>query len=564
MEIEEMLNENGEFNLDNIQVLLDELVYYFDINEENKEDLKQYKEDTNTYVKLYNEYNRKMPEIALLIKGTEEKIDVLNQKQQRLNGRISKRDFEEKASLEKQLNDLKKEYQETKDNKKEAKRGYNETKAKYEELVVVNKEGQAKKEHEKYASMLENICKYCLSEKQKLENEITKIRENINYYNEKLNQIDISDRGQLLEINNNIKNENEKLQQAIEKLVTLSPHYDKVIEMIAKSDEYQGTVSKDIVTELKQQLEEEAKEIKEPTKEEPTKEEPTKEEPTVEEPTKEEPTVEEPTVEEPTVEEPTVEEPTVEEPTVEEPTVEEPTVEEPTVEEPTVEEPTVEEPTVEEPTVEEPTVEEPTVEEPTVEEPTVEEPTVEEPTVEEPTVEEPTVEEPTIEEPTVEEPIVEEPTVEEPKSYSERLEALAKEAPLFKDESRIDPNHSYMSYQNASNLGYVNNGTIEMPQPEPQKNDEKVGFFERIKEKFTKEDKKEDTNVREDENISNEIYGTEQPQNIEDPNEIVNIDYVPETLKEKIEYKVCKFMLPPEKFDEWLATKSNQTESMVR
>ena len=529
MEIEEMLNENGEFNLDNIQVLLDELVYYFDIDEENKEDLKQYKEDTNTYVKLYNEYNRKMPEIALLIKGTEEKIDVLNQKQQRLNGRISKRDFEEKASLEKQLNDLKKEYQETKDNKKEAKRGYNETKAKYEELVVVNKEGQAKKEHEKYASMLENICKYCLSEKQKLENEITKIRENINYYNEKLNQIDISDRGQLLEINNNIKNENEKLQQAIEKLVTLSPHYDKVIEMIAKSDEYQGTVSKDIVTELKQQLEEEAKEIKEPTKEEPTKEEPT-----------------------------------VEEPTVEEPTVEEPTVEEPTVEEPTVEEPTVEEPTVEEPSVEEPTVEEPSVEEPTLEEPTVEEPTVEEPTVEEPTVEEPTVEEPTVEEPTVEEPTIEEPTVEEPKSYSERLEALAKEAPLFKDESRIDPNHSYMSYQNASNLGYVNNGTIEMPQPEPQKNDEKVGFFERIKEKFTKEDKKEDTNVREDENISNEIYGTEQPQNIEDPNEIVNIDYVPETLKEKIEYKVCKFMLPPEKFDEWLATKSNQTESMVR
>ena len=539
MEIEEMLNENGEFNLDNIQVLLDELVYSFDINEENKEDLKQYKEDTNMYVKLYNEYNRKMPEIALLIKGTEDKIDALNQKQQRLNGRISKRDFEEKASLEKQLNDLKKEYQETKDNKKEAKRGYNETKAKYEELVVINKEGQAKKEHEKYASMLENICKYCLSEKQKLENEITKIRENINYYNEKLNQIDISDRGQLLEINNNIKNENEKLQQAIEKLVTLSPHYDKVIEMIAKSDEYQGTVSKDIVTELKQQLEEEAKEIKEPTKEEPTKEEPTKEEPTVEEPTKEEPTVEEPTVEEPTVEEPTVEEPTVEEPTVEEPTVEEPTVEEPTVEEPTVEEPTVEEPIVEEPTVEEPTKEEPTKEEPTVEEPTVEEPTVEE-------------------------PIVEEPTVEEPKSYSERLEALAKEAPLFKDESRIDPNHSYMSYQNASNLGYVNNGTIEMPQPEPQKNEEKVGFFERIKEKFTKEDKKEDANVREDENISNEIYGTEQPQNIEDPNEIVNIDYVPETLKEKIEYKVCKFMLPPEKFDEWLATKSNQTESMVR
>ncbi len=534
MEIEEMLNENGEFNLDKIQILLDELVYSFDINEENKEDLKQYKEDTNMYVKLYNEYNRKMPEIALLIKGTEDKIDALNQKQQRLNGRISKRDFEEKASLEKQLNDLKKEYQETRDNKKEAKRGYNETKAKYEELVVVNKEGQAKKEHEKYASMLENICKYCLSEKQKLENEITKIRENINYYNEKLNQIDIGDRGQLLEINNNIKKENEELQQAIEKLVTLSPHYDKVIEMIAKSDEYQGTVSKDIVTELKQQLEEEAKEIKEPT------------------------------VEEPTVEEPTKEEPTVEETTVEEPTVEETTVEEPTVEEPKVEEPTVEEPTVEEPTVEEPTVEEPTVEEPTVEEPTVEEPTVEEPTVEEPTVEEPTVEEPTVEEPTVEEPKVEEPKVEEPKSYSERLEALAKEAPLFKDESRIDPNHSYMSYQNASNLGYVNNGTIEMPQPEPQKNEEKVGFFERIKEKFTKEDKKEDTNVREDENISNEIYGTEQPQNIEDPNEIVNIDYVPETLKEKIEYKVCKFMLPPEKFDEWLATKSNQTESMVR
>ena len=474
MKIEEMLNENGEFNLDKIQILLDELVYSFDINEENKEDLKQYKEDTNMYVKLYNEYNRKMPEIALLIKGTEDKIDALNQKQQRLNGRISKRDFEEKASLEKQLNDLKKEYQETRDNKKEAKRGYNETKAKYEELVVVNKEGQAKKEHEKYASMLENICKYCLSEKQKLENEITKIRENINYYNEKLNQIDIGDRGQLLEINNNIKNENEKLQQAIEKLVTLSPHYDKVIEMIAKSDEYQGTVSKDIVTELKQQLEEEAKEIKEPTMDEPTKEEPTVEEPTVEEPTKEEPTVEEPTVEEPTVEEPTVEEPTVEEPKVEE------------------------------------------------------------------------------------------PKVEEPKSYSERLEALAKEAPLFKDESRIDPNHSYMSYQNASNLGYVNNGTIEMPQPEPQKNEEKVGFFERIKEKFTKEDKKEDTNVREDENISNEIYGTEQPQNIEDPNEIVNIDYVPETIKEKIEYKVCKFMLPPEKFDEWLATKSNQTESMVR
>ena len=137
---------------------------------------------------------------------------------------------------------------------------------------------------------------------------------------------------------------------------------------------------------------------------------------------------------------------------------------------------------------------------------------MEEPVAEEPVVEEPVVEEPVVEEPVVEEPVVEEPTKEDDAEYLDygfddieqdydrptklfgekmSLEQLAQEGPLFKDEERIDEKYNYMSYQNAQNLGLTNEEQLEAKE-EKSEVDEKISFFNRIKEKFGKEETHEE------------------------------------------------------------------------
>ena len=89
------------------------------------------------------------------------------------------------------------------------------------------------------------------------------------------------------------------------------------------------------------------------------------------------------------------------------------------------------------------------------------------------------------------------------------LEQLAKEEPIFKDESRITK--EYMSYQNANNLGYINDHpTLE----KEQKN-----------------------------------------------NNIINIEYAPEGLLAKLQYKFKKFQLTDEAFKQWCEIKQEQGKS---
>ncbi|MBN2652974.1 MAG: hypothetical protein JXR63_11375 [Spirochaetales bacterium] len=107
-------------------------------------------------------------------------------------------------------------------------------------------------------------------------------------------------------------------------------------------------------------------------------------------------------------------EPTTTEPTTTEPTATEPTATEPTATEPTATEPTATEPTATEPTATEPTATKPAATEPAATEPTATEPTATEPTATEPTATEPTATEPTATEPTATKPATTEPAATEP------------------------------------------------------------------------------------------------------------------------------------------------------
>jgi len=518
-QIEKMLNENGQFNLDDIQILLDELVYNNDIAQESKEEVEQYKEDTNTYAKMHNEYNRNLPEYAVSIRKLQERITKINEKQQRLNGRISKREVEEKIELEQQINELKQKYEESKNNKIESKEGYAETKAKYEELIKENKQGIAESQRDEYATKLENICKYCLRKMKEKDNKLSELHDAITNCVDPANAA-----GYVAEFAAEL---NEKNQ--------FYSNYEKVVKMISQSEEYKNVIGKDLVSELTKELEKEQK-------------------------------IEEPAVETPVVEEPVVETSVVEEPVVETPVVEEPVVETPVVEEPAVETPVVEEPTVETPVVEEPAVETPVVEEPAVETPVIEEPAVETSVVEEPAVETPVVEEPVVDA-TTDYWKMQYPTIEEVQPYSKdmsaepmTMEELAEQGPIFKDEERIDKNYDYMSYQNAQNIGATNEENIAKKE---ETKEEKVGFFQKIKEKLNKEDKALEEAIEQ----QNEESVVEAPAGEETTNDnaIVNVEYAPEGLLKKCQFKLYKHLtdrgsLSQEFFDAWCKEQAEKQE----
>ena len=102
-EIESMLKDS-KFDLNDIQILLDELAYNYDMIEELDEEVAQYKEDTNEYAKMYNEFNRNLPGYAIEIRNLESAIEKLDEKQQRLGGRISKKEFESLKLRERKVN----------------------------------------------------------------------------------------------------------------------------------------------------------------------------------------------------------------------------------------------------------------------------------------------------------------------------------------------------------------------------------------------------------------------------------------------------------------------------
>ena len=133
-EIESMLKDN-KFDLNDIQILLDELAYNYDMIEELDEEVAQYKEDTNEYAKMYNEFNRDLPGYAIEIRNLESAIEKLDEKQQRLGGRISKKDVEKRNDYEQQIQDLKEKYEFSKSNRIASREGYNESKVKYDELL---------------------------------------------------------------------------------------------------------------------------------------------------------------------------------------------------------------------------------------------------------------------------------------------------------------------------------------------------------------------------------------------------------------------------------------------
>ena len=483
-EIESMLKDN-KFDLNDIQILLDELAYNYDMIEELDEEVAQYKEDTNEYAKMYNEFNRDLPGYAIEIRNLESAIEKLDEKQQRLGGRISKKDVEKRNDYEQQIQDLKEKYEFSKSNRIASREGYNESKVKYDELIAAQKEGIAKKQFEEYTNKLEDICKYCLSKMKEKDNKLEELRVAM------VNCVDAT----------NISGYAAEFSKELDERNKFYSNFEKVVKMIAESEEYQSTVGKNLIEELNEEL---SKEVEPEVK--------------VEEATAEveaEVKVEEATTEvEPEVK---VEEATTEvEPEVK---VEEVTAEvepEAKVEEATAEvEPEVK---VEEVTAEvepEAKVEEATTEvEPEVK---VEEATAEvEPEIK---AEENAVE---IGQPAatamagqnyweMQYPKINnvEPYTKDMSAEPMTLEELANQGPIFRDEERIDSNYDSLSYQNAKNLGHTNEGNL-------------------ANEKVT--------------------------------NEIVKVEYAPEGILNKVKYNLLKkvFKLKPEKLEEWCQSKAEE------
>ena len=457
-EIESMLKDN-KFDLNDIQILLDELAYNYDMIEELDEEVAQYKEDTNEYAKMYNEFNRDLPGYAIEIRNLESAIEKLDEKQQRLGGRISKKDVEKRNDYEQQIQDLKEKYEFSKSNRIASREGYNESKVKYDELIAAQKEGIAKQQFEEYTNKLEDICKYCLSKMKEKDNKLEELRVAM------VNCVDAT----------NISGYAAEFSKELDERNKFYSNFEKVVKMIAESEEYQSTVGKNLIEELNEEL---SKEVEPEVK------------------------VEEATAEveaEVKVEEATTEvEPEVK---VEEVTAE--VTPEVKVEETTAE--VTPEAKVEETTAEvEPEVK---VEEATAEvEPEIK---AEENAVE---IGQPAATVITgqnyweMQYPKINNV---EPYTKDMSAEPMTLEELANQGPIFRDEERIDSNYDSLSYQTAKNLGHTNEGNL-------------------ANEKVT--------------------------------NEIVNVEYAPEGILNKVKNNLLKkvFKLKPEKLEEWCQSKAEE------
>lgn len=237
-EIKNMLDETGNFNIEQIQTLLDELVYNYDINEENEIDKKNFGDDLVELTKMYNDYNRKLPELSFLIKQIYEKIKKLDQKKERLNGRASRRDIEDRQSFEKQLMDLKRDYEEIRNNRNEAKQKHIETKIKYEEACDAVSKKAALNAFNETNKKLKDICKFIMVEMIRIENNMEIALNDLNSNKSSDEQSNV--------ITNFLDTKKEK--------DTLYNNYKNVLDYISNSDEYQSTVSEDIVEEIKSEL----------------------------------------------------------------------------------------------------------------------------------------------------------------------------------------------------------------------------------------------------------------------------------------------------------------------
>ena len=470
-QIKEVIANNGKFNEMGIQFLIDEIEYYDDQIEEQREQVLDKNPNFDAMLALYTEYSKNNQKIIIERKAFDDELAKINEKIERLGNRVSKKDEERIATLKKNIADIDEELNNSKLNTQEAKSALDAmVDERIDEETKATIQGFQKSIDDNKANIKE-IYDYCSSEMSRIDSSIDEVNAKIteqsnviasikveNYgsvdeynqemesainlmqqYQQELSQylayrndyyydhqrvVNIVNNANVIEVpqvetvTNEVPVQNENIEEE-EEALDQTPNVNQEVEILEQTEGTQEVVeevpaapnTQEVVEEQEVPAEEEV--VEEEVPEEPVEEE-VVEEPEV--PTEEvvEEVPEEP-VEEEVVEEPEV--PTEE--VVEEEVPEEP-VEEEVVEEPEI--PTEEEIVEEE--VPEETVEEEVVEEPEVptEEEVVEEEVPEEP-VEEEVVEEPEV--PTEE--VVEEEVPETPNVqEEPVEVSIKIKGIGK------------------------------------------------------------------------------------------------------------------------------------------
>lgn len=242
--INEIIATNGIFELEDIQILVDEIEYYNDMIEELEED------NSSELLNDYSENIRKNQELFLEKRKLEDELEEINNMQQRLGGRISKKKADRKFALETEIQNIESQMQNLKANSKEAKKEINDIK---EELP--NRQETIKKYQDSIETNRQNLQKiydYCANEMIIIEDAVNDLGEEVKNQANRISNIKNENYASIDEFNLDMKDALDKLsklQKDLDDAINYrNNHYfsnRKIVDLISKSNVINNTMSKD-------------------------------------------------------------------------------------------------------------------------------------------------------------------------------------------------------------------------------------------------------------------------------------------------------------------------------
>ena len=261
---------------DNIQTLIDEIDYYEDLVVEQEEIIASNHEDIKAALNLYHEFNQKVISLGQERKDIIDELSRINEKTNRLGGRISKKDQTRKEELENRLKQVEEEYNIAKENRISAKNQYDEIVATREEIKNNDELGNLKNSIGENENKLTIEYNSYVKQMEEIEKDIEERKNELQAQNEVIASIKFENYESVDEFAQVMKEETEKLaslssalKDSIYNRNENYYHFRNIVEMIKKS----GKID-DILKENNLDVTKEDSNLENPTPENLTQEDP--------------------------------------------------------------------------------------------------------------------------------------------------------------------------------------------------------------------------------------------------------------------------------------------------
>ena len=212
-QIKEVIANNGKFNEMGIQFLIDEIEYYDDQIEEQREQVLDKNPNFDAMLALYTEYSKNNQKIIIERKAFDDELAKINEKIERLGNRVSKKDEERIATLKKNIADIDEELNNSKLNTQEAKSALDAmVDERIDEETKATIQGFQKSIDDNKANIKE-IYDYCSSEMSRIDSSIDEVNAKITEQSNVIASIKVENYGSVDEYNQEMESAINLMQQ---------------------------------------------------------------------------------------------------------------------------------------------------------------------------------------------------------------------------------------------------------------------------------------------------------------------------------------------------------------